>query len=101
MTRMEVIGDATRNGDWAAVRLGVDGDRIAAADAPGLDHPLVGLTLLEAAAVTGEPLAVEALAAALGQVFRAVPAPGRVVVAMSGASTARSRCSARLRMRSA
>ena len=84
MTRMEVIGDATRNGDWAAVRLGVDGDRIAAADAPGLEHSLVGLTLLEAAAVTGEPLAVEALAAALGQVFRAVPAPGRAVVAMSG-----------------
>ena len=34
--------------------------------------------------MTGEPLAVEALAAALGQVFRAVPAPGRAVVAMSG-----------------
>ncbi len=32
----------------------------------------------------GEPLAVEALAAALGQVFAAEPEPGRVAVAMSG-----------------
>jgi tRNA-specific 2-thiouridylase len=66
------------------VRLGVERDRIVAADAPGLDSPLVGLTLLEAAAVGGEPLAVDALAAALGQVFRAEPRAGRVVVAMSG-----------------
>ena len=44
-----------------------------------------GLTLLEAAAVGGEPLAVEALASALGQVFRgARRRPGRVAVAMSG-----------------
>ena len=34
--------------------------------------------------VGGEPLAVEALASALGQVFRAEPEPGRVAVAMSG-----------------
>jgi tRNA-specific 2-thiouridylase len=80
----EVFGDATRGDAWAAVSLGVDGERIVAADAPGLDHPLVGLTLLEAAAVGGERLAVEALAAALGQVFSASPRPGRVAVAMSG-----------------
>jgi tRNA-uridine 2-sulfurtransferase len=80
----EVFGDATRGGAWAAARLTVDGDMIVAADAPGLDCPLAGLSLLEAAAVGGEPLAVEALASALAQVFRAEPAPGRVAVAMSG-----------------
>jgi tRNA-uridine 2-sulfurtransferase len=84
VTRIEVVGDATRGGEWAAVRLAVQGERITAADASGLDRPLVGLTLLEAAAVNGEPLAVEALAAALGQVFRASPKPGRAAVAMSG-----------------
>ena len=83
MTR-EVFGDATRGDAWAAVRLEVDGETIVAADAPGLDRPLVGLTLLEAAAVGGEPLAIEALASALGDLFSAVPRPGRVAVAMSG-----------------
>ncbi|MDQ3671511.1 MAG: tRNA 2-thiouridine(34) synthase MnmA [Actinomycetota bacterium] len=81
---IEVTGDATRGGEWAVVRVLVDGDRITTADAPGLDRPLVGLSLLEAAAVGGEPLAMEALAAALGQVFRAAPRPGRAAVAMSG-----------------
>ena len=81
---VEVFGDATRGDSWAAVRLEVDGDTILAADAPGLDRPLVGLTLLEAAAVGGEPLAVEALASALGEAFTAAPRPGRVAVAMSG-----------------
>jgi tRNA-specific 2-thiouridylase len=80
----EVYGDATRGGDWAAVRLVVDGERIVAADAAGLDRALVGSTLLEAAAVGGDPLAVEALASAIGQVFVAAPRWGRVVVAMSG-----------------
>src|SRR5437764_13953171 len=42
------------------------------------------MTLLEAAAVPGETLAVDALANALGPVFRAQPSPGRVAVAMSG-----------------
>ena len=81
---IEVFGDATRGDSWAAVRLTVDGNRILAADAPGLERPLVGLSMLEAAAVDGEPLAVEALASALGQAFRAAPRPGRVAVAMSG-----------------
>ncbi|HEY4621500.1 MAG TPA: tRNA 2-thiouridine(34) synthase MnmA [Gaiellaceae bacterium] len=80
----EVFGDASRNGDWAAVRLAVDGDRIVGADAEGLARKLDGLTLLEAASVEGESLAVEALASALGQAFRAEPRPGRVAVAMSG-----------------
>jgi tRNA-specific 2-thiouridylase len=80
----EAFGDSTRGGEWAAVRLLLDGDRIVEADAPGLDRDLTGLTLLEAAAVGGETLAADALANALGPVFRAEPAPGRVAVAMSG-----------------
>jgi tRNA-uridine 2-sulfurtransferase len=81
---IESFWDATREGDWAAVRLRIEGDRIVEADAPGLEHPLAGLTLLEAAAVGGETLAVDALANALGPVFRAEPCPGRTAVAMSG-----------------
>jgi tRNA-uridine 2-sulfurtransferase len=81
---IEVVGDASRNGEWACVRLTVDRDRIVAADADGLERPLAGLTLLEAAAVGGDPLAVDALASALGRVFRASPDRERVAVAMSG-----------------
>jgi tRNA-specific 2-thiouridylase len=81
---IEVYGDATRGGEWAALQLVVDGDRIVEASAEGLERPLEGLTLLEAAAVRGAPLVVDALAAALGQVFVAEPDPRRVVVAMSG-----------------
>jgi tRNA-uridine 2-sulfurtransferase len=84
MPPVEVLGDATRGGEWAAVRLAVDGDRIVDADADGIDRPLVGLPLIEAAKAGGAPLAVEALAVALGQVFVARPRPGRVAVAMSG-----------------
>jgi tRNA-specific 2-thiouridylase len=80
----EVFGDSSRGGEWAAVRMLVDGDRIVEADAPGLKRDIAGLTLLEAAAVGGETLAVDALANALGPVFRAPSAPGRVAVAMSG-----------------
>jgi tRNA-specific 2-thiouridylase len=81
---IEVVGDSSRGGDWALVRLAVDRDRIVSADAPGLERPLAGLTLLEAAAVGGDELAVDALAGALGQVFRATPSADRVAVAMSG-----------------
>jgi tRNA-specific 2-thiouridylase len=84
MTQVQVVGDATRGGDWALVRLTVEDDRILGADAEGLARPLDGLTLLEAAAVGGEALAVEALASALGQVFRAAREQGRIAVAMSG-----------------
>jgi len=80
----EVFGDSSRNGEWAAVSLLIDGDRIVEADAQGLERDIVGLTLLEAAAVGGETLAVDALANALGPVFRTKPSPGRVAVAMSG-----------------
>jgi len=81
---LETFGDSTRGGDWAAVRLLVDGDRIVEADAPGLERRLAGATLLEAAAVGGETLAVDALANALGPVFRAEAHPTRTAVAMSG-----------------
>jgi tRNA-specific 2-thiouridylase len=81
---LEVVGDSARADEFALVRLTVDGDRIVAADAPGLARPLAGLTLLEAAAVPGETLAADALANALARVFRAEPKPGRVAVAMSG-----------------
>jgi tRNA-specific 2-thiouridylase len=81
---MEVLGDSARDGDWAYVRLQVEGDRIVDAEARGLDRDLAGLTLLEAAAVGGETLPVDALANALGQVFRASPDPQRIAVAMSG-----------------
>ena len=84
MTTVEVYGDATRGGEWASVRLWVRDDVIVDAHAEGLERALTGLTLLDAATVTGEPLAVEALASALGQVFVAKPEPGRAVVAMSG-----------------
>ncbi|MGH3017097.1 MAG: tRNA 2-thiouridine(34) synthase MnmA [Gaiellaceae bacterium] len=80
----DIFGDASRNGDWAAVRLRLRGNRIVEADADGLSEDLAGLTMLEAAAVDGEELVVEALAAALGPVFRAAPSTSRVAVAMSG-----------------
>ncbi len=79
-----VFGDATVGGEWTSVRLRLQGERIVAADADGLNERLEGLSLLEAAAVGGEPLALEALAAAIGPVFRAASDPDRVAVAMSG-----------------
>jgi tRNA-specific 2-thiouridylase len=79
-----LYGDSTRGGEWAAVSLQVDRQRILAADAPGLAREIVGLTLLEAAAVGGETLAVDALANAIGPVVAAAPSPGRTAVAMSG-----------------
>jgi tRNA-specific 2-thiouridylase len=79
-----VFADATIGGDWTSVRLRLRGQTIVAADAEGLDEELEGLSLIEAAAVGGEPLAVEALAAAIAPVFRAAPDPERVCVAMSG-----------------
>jgi tRNA-uridine 2-sulfurtransferase len=81
---IQLLGDSARGADFALVRLTLDGDVIVDADASGLDRPLVGLTLLEAAAVGGETLVVDALANAIGPVFRAPHSPGRVAVAMSG-----------------
>ncbi len=84
MAYRELIGDSARGEAYAAVRLTVEGDRIVAADAPGLERSLEGLSLLEAAAVPGETLAADALANAIAPVFTATRAPGRVAVAMSG-----------------
>jgi tRNA-specific 2-thiouridylase len=81
---VEVVGDSARGSEFALVRLRVEGDRIVEADAPGLAQPVDGMTLIEAAAVCGETLAVDALANALAQVFRAEPDRDRVAVAMSG-----------------
>ena len=81
---LELIGDSARGADFALVRLRFDGERIVEADASGLERSLVGLTLLEAAAVGGETLAVDALANAIGPVFRAPRSSGRIAVAMSG-----------------
>ncbi len=80
----ELYGDSARGTDWAAVRLRVRGGRIHDADAPGIDTDLRGLTLLEACAVGGEMLPVDALANALAPAVRAAPDPARVAVAMSG-----------------
>jgi tRNA-specific 2-thiouridylase len=81
---MELLGDSARGADWAAVRLRVERGRIVDADADGLDADLRGLTLLEAAAVGGETLPVDALANALGPAVAAAPRASRVAVAMSG-----------------
>ena len=83
-TMIEAFGDSTRNGEWASARLLVDGDRIVEADVPGLARGIEGLSLLDAAAVGGETLAVDALANALGPIFRSEPQRGRTAVAMSG-----------------
>ncbi len=80
----ELYGDSARGADWAAVRLRVDGDRIVDADAPGIAADLRGLTLLEACAVGGETLPVDALANALAPAVRAAPQADRMAVAMSG-----------------
>jgi tRNA-uridine 2-sulfurtransferase len=81
---IDLMGDSARGCDFALVRLRVDGDRIVDADADGLDAPLIGLTLLEAAAVGGETLPVDALANAIGPAFRAPDSSTRTAVAMSG-----------------
>jgi tRNA-specific 2-thiouridylase len=81
---IELVGDSSRGGEWALVRLRVDGGMIVDADAPGLSRDLRGLSLLEAAAVPGETLAADALANAIGPVVGAAADPHRVAVAMSG-----------------
>jgi tRNA-specific 2-thiouridylase len=81
---LELFGDSSRGGRWAAVRLWVEGQLIVRADAPGLARDLAGLTLLEAAAVGGETLAADALANTLAPAVSAARDPRRVAVAMSG-----------------
>jgi tRNA-specific 2-thiouridylase len=81
---VEVVGDATREGRWALARVAVEGEHIVSAEVEGLERPLEGLTLLEAAAVGGETLPVDALANAIGPAVCAPPDEGRAAVAMSG-----------------
>ena len=66
------------------MRLRVDGDRIVDADADGLAHDLRGLTLLEAAAVGGDTLPVDALANAIAPAITAPFDARRVAVGVSG-----------------
>ena len=82
---VEVIGDSAR-GAKSSRSSGSPSTASASSrrTRPGSSAELEGLTLLEAAAVGGETLAVDALANALAQVFRAEPHPERVAVAMSG-----------------
>jgi tRNA-uridine 2-sulfurtransferase len=89
MATAELIGNAARGDDLAWVVLTVDAGRIASARGEGrgadaLCDAVRGLTPLEAAAVAGAPLALDALHDALGPAVRARPAPDRVAVAMSG-----------------
>jgi tRNA-uridine 2-sulfurtransferase len=85
----ELIGNSARGGEIAWVRLQTDGERVAAAggDGPGvaeLCRAVSGRALLEAAAVSGDPLALDALHDALGPAVRAPTSASRVAVAMSG-----------------
>ena len=80
----ELYGDSARGEEWAAVRLRVSDGRIVDADAAGVAQDLRGLTLLEAAAVGGEMLPVDALANALAPAVRATLGEQRVAVALSG-----------------
>ena len=81
---LEVLGDSARGEALAFVRLTVDGDRIVDADAPGLERPLAGLTLLEAAAVPRRDARCRRARerARAGLPRRA--GPERIAVAMSG-----------------
>jgi tRNA-uridine 2-sulfurtransferase len=84
MGPVEVIGDSASGEKFAFARLVVDAGLVIEADVPGLARDLVGLSVLEAAAVPGERLAADALANALAQVISAPPDPARIAVAMSG-----------------
>jgi tRNA-specific 2-thiouridylase len=89
MDTAELIGNAARGGDLAWVTLAVERGRVAQArgDGPGVEalcDAVRGLTLVEAAAVPGAPLALDALHDAIAPAVRATPDPNRVAVAMSG-----------------
>lgn len=89
MATAELIGNAARGDDLAWVAVRVERGRIASARGEGagaaeLCREIRGLTLLEAAAVPGPSLALDALHDAIGPAVRARFEPGRVVVAMSG-----------------
>jgi tRNA-specific 2-thiouridylase len=83
------VGNAAAGAEIAWVELGVERGRIRWARGGGESMPsllehLPGLTPLEAAAVPGERLAVDALHDALGPSVRAPRDPERALVAMSG-----------------
>jgi tRNA-specific 2-thiouridylase len=85
----ELIGNSARGADVAWVRLELDGARIVSATGEGTGVPdlcasVVGRTMLEAAAIPGEPLATDALHDALGPALQAPANEQRVAVAMSG-----------------
>ncbi len=89
MASRELIGNAVRDCDLAWVALTVARGSIVAARGEGrgaqaLCREVEGLDLLQAAAVPGEPLALDALHDALGPAVSARPSPQRVAVAMSG-----------------
>jgi tRNA-specific 2-thiouridylase len=84
-----LIGNSARDGDIAWLTLEAEGERIRSAAGEGagvaeLCRSLRGATMLEAAAMPGEVVAVDALHDALGAGMRASPTEGRVAVAMSG-----------------
>ena len=79
MASRELIGNAARDCDLAWVALTVARGKVVAArgEGPGtqaLCREVEGLGLLEAAAVPGEPLALDALHDALGPAVSARPA---------------------------
>ena len=89
MAAAKLIGNAARDGDLAWVAVGVERGRITSARGEGegtaeLCRAVRGMTLLEAAAVPGRPLALDALHDGLGPAVRAPLDAGRVAVAMSG-----------------
>jgi tRNA-uridine 2-sulfurtransferase len=89
MHAQTLIGNSAECGDLAWIELAVERNRIVSARGDGtgmaeLCRAVRDLTTLEAAAVRGEPLAVDALHDALGPAVAAGPAESRVAVAMSG-----------------
>jgi tRNA-uridine 2-sulfurtransferase len=86
---MQVVGNSAENGDLVWIRLTVEDGRVVdgVGDGPGvpaLCRSVRGLRVLDAAAVSGERLALDALHDALGVAVTAEPRAERVVVAMSG-----------------
>ena len=86
---IESVGHSSRAGELAWLRLTVANGRISHAAGEGegvreLARAVRGRTTLEAAAVPGDALALDALHDALGPVVSAPPAATRVAVAMSG-----------------
>ncbi|MBW3592619.1 MAG: bifunctional Fe-S cluster assembly protein NifU/tRNA 2-thiouridine(34) synthase MnmA, partial [Actinobacteria bacterium] len=85
----DVSGNAARDGDLAWIELTLDGRRIESARGAGpgvreLCAEVRGRSTLDAAAVPGEALAVDALHDALGPIVSAPRDSARVAVAMSG-----------------